>query len=312
MDAEIARIAENQFGNFTLAQARVVGFSHDEMQWRLETGRWHRKHDVVLRIAGAPYTWKAALLAGCWAGGSRGVASHRSAAALWGFAGGRTDIVEITCPRWRRARHDRLVVHESKALSPSYITEVDGIPVTTPELTLLMLGTFASPLVVEMGLDKAMNNGLLTFESTQAVLDRVGRRGRNGAGVLRTILRERDPDRAPSESEMETLMLKVLRDNGLPAPVPQYKIYDGDRFIARVDAAYVGPKIAIEYESNQEHAGKLAVARDNPRRNALVTINWRPLGATHLDVRTGGAELTASILRCVDGDRRLLASPAGV
>ena len=47
---------------------------------------------------------------------ARAVASHRSAAALWELPGARRDIVEITCPRWRRAQHDGLVVHESLAL----------------------------------------------------------------------------------------------------------------------------------------------------------------------------------------------------
>ena len=33
------------------------------------------------------------------------------------------DLVEITCPRWRRARHDGLIAHETKALSP---IDLDG------------------------------------------------------------------------------------------------------------------------------------------------------------------------------------------
>ena len=308
LDREIARIAGPQFGNFTYDQALALGMSPDELRWRVKTGRLDHPYGRLYRIAGTPLSWRSELLTACFAGGAHAVASHRSAAALWGFAGGRTDLVEITCPRWRRAKHDGLVVHESKAMQPGTFTDVDGIPVTTPEVTLLMLGALVSPLVVEMALDKGLNKGLVTFDSTQVVVDRMGRRGRNGAGVLRTILQARDPNRAPSESEMETLLLKVLRDNGLPAPVPQYEVYDGDRFVARVDAAYVDAQIAIEYESVQEHAGRRGLERDNPRRNALVAINWKPLGATHADVRNGGGALTASILRCVGGDLRLLAS----
>jgi hypothetical protein len=227
---------------------------------------------------------------------------------LWGFAGGHTDLSEITCPRWRRSKHDDLVVHESKALSPDCITEIDGIPVTTPALTLLMLGAVCSPLVVERSLDIGIRRGIVTDESVRDLLRRTGRQGRDGVGVLRSIMRSRDPERAPSESEMELLLLKILRANGLPDPVPQHSIFDGRRFVARVDFAYVDAKIAIEYESFQEHANRLGLERDNPRRNALLAVDWRPMGATYADIRAGGSSLCAEIRRSVHGDLSLLAS----
>jgi len=221
--------------------------------------------------------------------------SHRSAAALWGFAGGRTDIVEITCPRWRRARYDGLHVHESGALSASDITSIDGIPVTCPALTLLMLGAVCRPLVVEQALDNALRRGLVTDESVRALLRRAGRQGRNGSGVLRAILRERDPDRAPCESEKETELYALLRDHGLPLPVPQHEIFHNGHFIARPDFAYVEARLSLEYQSYQEHTGKLALDRDTARRNALVKINWTELGITHVEIRNGGHVICSQI-----------------
>jgi hypothetical protein len=48
---------------------------------------------------------------------------------------------------------------------------------------------------------------------------------------------------------METLLARALRQNGLPAPVPQFEIFDQGRFVARVDFAYPDERIVIEYDS---------------------------------------------------------------
>ncbi len=94
---------------------------------------------------------------------------------------------------------------------------------------------------------------------------------------------------------METRLLQMLRQNGLPDPVPQYEIYLGTRFVARVDFAYPDWRVAIEYESYQEHTGKAALIRDNPRRNAIISAQWKPIGVTPEDVRTGGQRVCAEI-----------------
>jgi very-short-patch-repair endonuclease len=94
---------------------------------------------------------------------------------------------------------------------------------------------------------------------------------------------------------METRVLQMLRRNGLPRPVRQHEIYDGTRFVARVDFAYPQRKIVLEYESYEHHAGKLALDRDNPRRNALIALGWKPFGITAEDIRTGGALLCTKI-----------------
>ncbi len=296
LDEELARIAAGQHAIFTGRHARLVGLSERQIEHRIETGQWKRLLNYAYQVAGAPATWKGNLLAACWAGGFRAVASHRSAAALYELAGGRQEVAEITCPRWRRARHPGVEVHETKALDPIDIMVVDGIPATTPERTLFDLGAVCSPLVVRMAFDKARRVGLVTFESTELALRRLARRGRPGSRMLRAVLASRDPAQAPSESEMETLMLDVIERHGFPAPIPQYEIYDSTgRFVARCDAAYPHARIAIEYQSYQEHAGPEPLVRDNRRRNALRAIEWETIEATAPDLRDGGQLFCAAL-----------------
>jgi predicted transcriptional regulator of viral defense system len=296
-DHVLAKIAEEHHGVFATPHVRAAGLTKTDSDSRVAARRWIVIHRGVYRLAGAPLSWRGTLLAACWAGGSRAAASHRSAAKLWGLPGGREDLVEIICPRWRRARHEDLNVHETIALGHLDLTELDKIPVTTAERTLLDLGAACSPRTVEMAFENALRRDLVSTESLRGLLRRLGRQGRNGAGVLRSILDERDPARAPTESEMETRLLQVLKAHGLPTPVPQYEIRDGlGHFIARVDLAFVDWRVALEYESIQEHTGKAALLRDNPRRRRIMGVGWKPIGVTVEDVRDGGFRLCAEIL----------------
>jgi predicted transcriptional regulator of viral defense system len=294
-DDLLLAFAEEHHAVFRGAHARLCGLSKRQIAGRIELGLWRRLYDDVYVAAGAPLTWKGALLAACWAGGFRGAASHRSAAALWNLPSGRRSIVEITCPRWRRARHKGLVVHETKALDGVDIAEVEGIPVTTPERTLLDLGAVCRTSVVEMALDKAENRGLVTRASLRTTLDRLARSGRNGAGTLRRLLERHDQRRRPPESEMETMLIQCLRRNGWPEPVPQHVIRQAGAFVARADAAYPQWRIAIEYESDEHHGGHIARYRDNERRLRVIAAGWFPVEAMLPDLRNGGAKLCAAL-----------------
>jgi predicted transcriptional regulator of viral defense system len=287
-DRLISRFAETHHGIVATEHTRLCGLDEYEREHRMATGQLIELYENVYRVAGVPLSWKGKLLAACWAGGFRAVASHRSAAALYGLAGGRQNPAEITCPRWLRARHSGLIVHETKALDACDIRVVDGIPVTTPERTLLDLAAVCGLVTVRMAYDKARRVDLVTRRSVERMLDRLARRGRRGVRRLRDVLASRDPHLAAPESEMETLMLEVIEQHGLPAPIPQYEIRANGRFIARVDAAYPEHRIAIEYQSTQEHAGYDPLVRDSARRNRLYTIGWRVVDVTHPELKSGG------------------------
>jgi hypothetical protein len=288
LDQRLAVFAEQNHGVFTTVHAQSLGMSPQTIKTRLESSRWVCLHESVYRIGGAPLTWKGRLLAACWAGGFRAVASHRSAAALYGLAGGRQDIAEITCPRWLRARHDGLVVHETKAPEPWDIHIVDGIPATSPERTLFDLGAVKGITTVMMGFDKARRIGLVSYRSTERTLFRLARPGRPGSRILRFVLDQRSPSLSPPESEMETLTLEAIRRHGLPPPIPQYVITANGRFLARPDLAYPDDKLAIEYQSIEWHADHDALIRDSARRNRLYAIGWSVVDVTKPELAAGG------------------------
>jgi hypothetical protein len=76
---------------------------------------------------------------------------------------------------------------------------------------------------------------------------------------------------------------------------PQYEIRHRGVFVARVDAAYPQWRIAVEYESDAHHSGRLASERDNDRRLQIIAAGWLPVEATLPDVRNGGTRLSAAL-----------------
>src|SRR5262245_22379668 len=235
LDLAVAELAVERYGVFDLAALCGLGVTRGEINRRLASRRWVRLYRGVFMLAGVPRTWRGDLFAACLAAGPDAVASHRSAAELWGLPGRRGDFVEIMCPRWRRGQEVGPVVHESKAVDPGDRTVINSIPVTSAGFTLLTLGAVCAPVIVEMALDVALLQEVVSYTSLRELLKRVGRRGRNGSGVLRGLVEERSQDHAIPESPMETRLLRLLRDLGFPAPVPQYEVWHNGRFYGRLD-----------------------------------------------------------------------------
>jgi hypothetical protein len=290
LDHKLAELAAAQHGLFTAEQATSIGMTRCQLDRRKRSGRWVVLHPGVYRIAGVPESWRRDLLAACWAGRGLCVASHRSAAALWELPGGSSDLCEITCHRWFRARPPGLVVHETNLLRDEDMTTTDGIPVTSVEQTLLGLAAVVRPSVVEMAIDRALRARLTTSSALDSFLTRKKKQGRNGVAVLGDLLSVRDPLAGIPESAMETRMKQLLRRHGFPTPRFQHEICHHGRFVARVDAAYPELRIALEYDSYEHHTGRLAIVRDNDRRNLLTRIDWRSVTFTAADLANDGGE----------------------
>jgi very-short-patch-repair endonuclease len=297
-DRRLAEFASARDGVFTTADAREAGLSNAQIHRRSMT-LWPAIHEGVFRMPGAVPTWNSELRAACLAATQPGAVSHRSAAALYGVPGGRADLIEITCRRWNRTQRPGLVVHESTRFAEEDITEVDGIRVVTAERLILELaGLKPFPNYVESVIQAARRKRLITYDSTLATFNRLARRGVRGVKPMRIALERWDPRSRATHSEMETLLIQVLRAHGLPEPVPQFQVLDEfGNFVAQTDAGLPQWKITIEYQSKQEHSDEFQVARDDRRRNQIIAAGYEPLAARYDDLRNGGHVLVDEILR---------------
>jgi hypothetical protein len=183
-------------------------------------------------------------------------------------------------------------------LSAEDMCKRDGIPASAIERTLFDLAGVVRATTLDLAIDNALRRELSDLDALNATHARLARRGRRGTQPFRDALAERSPETALSESERERLLFRMLRRHGFPLPAPQYEILDeAGNLVARPDFAYPDLKIAIEYESFQEHTGKLALVRDSARRNAVVALGWAPIAATAVDLRRGGNQLADALRR---------------
>jgi very-short-patch-repair endonuclease len=135
----------------------------------------------------------------------------------------------------------------------------------------------------------------VTLAELEATIRRLSRRGRPGGPVLRQLVEARIDGRRPTESEMETRLLQAIRKAGLPEPERQYEVWDGGRFVGRVDLAYPEARVAIEYDSNEHHTGRVATRRDRARRHELIAAGWLPIDVGPAELRRGLTGLCAAI-----------------
>jgi hypothetical protein len=138
---------------------------------------------------------------------------------------------------------------------------------------------------------------LITYESMHLTFDRHARRGLRGVPALRVALARWNPESRATDSEMETLLVQILRDHGCPEPTTQFDVLDrAGAFVARVDVAIPEWNIAIDYDSKQEHSDEFQIARDARRRNRMLGAGFAPLVARHRDLLLGGDDLYREII----------------
>ena len=83
-------------------------------------------------------------------------------------------------------------------------------------------------------------------------------------------------------------MRLLLGRSRLPAPVAQFEVVDGDRFLARVDFAWPDRRVAVEYDGLW-HAEPGQFARDRQRLNRLREAGWTVVFVTAADLRDPAA-----------------------
>jgi very-short-patch-repair endonuclease len=256
-DAVVAWVADRQLALITSHQLNIAGVARGAVRRRVEHETLHRMYRGVY-LVGHPIPLPGAReLGAVLACGDRALVSHRSAAALWGFANAPFDCVEITVvDRGCRCR-DRLRVHRVERLDATDHTTKAGIPVTSPARTIIDYAATANATELEHALTEAFARNLADEPRVHAAIDRAP----NHAGVtnVRAILKQPGgPQRTRSGGERK--MLNLIRAAGLPAPAT-------DVLIAGFTADFVWPdqRLIVEVDGYPYHRDRAAFERDHRR-----------------------------------------------
>lgn len=157
------------------------------------------------------------------------------------------------------------------------MTELRGLPITTPARTILDLSTDLRPRELEAALDRAELLRLLSFDDLHELLARYPRRA--GTRSLKAQL-ERYRGPIDARSELERLVYKLCRDHGLPRPLVNTVIEGKVR-----DLYWPECRLVVEVDGYAWHRSPSALNDDRERDVELTLAGYRVLRFTYEQVR---------------------------
>lgn len=274
----IHEFSQTQLGLVTRAQAIEAGLSASSIERRIASGELEKVRRSVYRVRGGPAsTPQQRVLAVCLALGRDTVASHRTAAWLWQLDGFLSEphTLEVTTAHGASVEIKGMTVHQRRHGLPEGYVCAQGVPATTLERTLLDL----APVVTDAQLERALDSaGRKKFGFVQEVAELLGMlkpKGREGIERLNALVELRRGD-GPTDSGLETDVLRMVRTAGIETPFLQYPIFKSpERPLCHADFAWPRLMIALFADSNY-HLGMRA-RLDAVQRLELTKMGWRPL-----------------------------------
>jgi hypothetical protein len=222
------------------------------------------------------------------------MASHRSGLWLWGTRRQPPACPEIVVPRDSSPELEGVIVHRCRDLSRTTHNLRLGIPVTNPLRCLVDAGAVLPEEEVKEALLTATGARLLTVLGAKAELDRVGRPGRQGAGVLRKILTEVGVEGSRAPSVLEAKMRALLERLDLPEE-PVCELIAGEHGEYRLDFPFPRVMLCVEVDGWEVHSSDEARHHDLVRQNRLSALGWAFLRYTWFDVVRRPAQVAAEI-----------------
>lgn len=260
----------------TRGQLLDLGFSRSAIEHRLRSGRLFPAAQGVYLVGWDRLTderrWTVAVLQ-C---GSKACLSHRSAAALWGLGVERPGRIDVTVRRRCQLRRPGIRVHSRWALARNRVTEKLGIPVTTPDQTLVDLANELPTARLERAVNDADKLELIDPDELREACDEHA--GEPGVRHLRTLL-DRHAFRL-SDSELERLFRPIAAAAGVPVELTKHFVNGFE-----VDFFWPSLQLVVETDGFRYHRTPAAQTRDALRDNAHAAAGLTRLRFTHWQVR---------------------------
>jgi Transcriptional regulator, AbiEi antitoxin len=249
--AQIARLADRQFGHITRQQLLDLGVPPRTITRWVDTGRLIRVHNGVYALGHAQHSPHARAMAAVLACGPDAVLSHDSAAALWGV---RTwpSSPEVSGPHHRRRKGIRS--HATLTLTGQDIRRHRNIRVTSPSRTILDIQSRLS----DKQLTRAVNELRLHKHLGATELGRLLQRSPRIATLI-------DPTQNPTRSGKEDDFVAFCRRHDLPIPRTNVVLFGHER-----DAVFEDERVIVEIDTWDTHNSYKSFQSDRKRDNVAA------------------------------------------
>lgn len=259
-DQPLAGLAERQHGVVSIRQLEALGYRRPAIARATRSGRLHRIHRGVYAVGHANLTWEGRCLAAVLACAPNAVASHLSAAWLWGLLATRPGTFHVTASTRRHSKAN-LRLHYAP-LSDEDRATCDGIPVTSVARALLDYAAMTTDGQLERALERCEERDLFDLRAVEALLERAG--NHPGAGRLRRALTIYRDDPSFTRSTLERRFRELVRRAGLPMPAANFWVGEYE-----VDAYWPAERFGVELDVYETHGTRAAFERDRVRQETL-------------------------------------------
>lgn len=273
-------------GPFATAQAARVGVSTSA----LRSGPWRHVFRNVWVHVDVEDTREVRLAAVRLVLGRYAFVCGLTAAWLYGIEARdkRWDLVWVGCPTGRRLRTRSGCYTREVTVEASDLDLRDGVVLTTAVRTVYDCARWLSPVEGLVVADALAHAGLVTADEISAY--RVTHSAIRGVRRVDNVLAALEP---LSESPMETRLRYLLVSRGLPRPVAQHVLRNpAGGFVARLDLAYIGARVAIEYDGAWHWEARRA---DDRRRDAVRALGWTVIVVSATDLQGDSERVVGQI-----------------
>jgi very-short-patch-repair endonuclease len=294
----VSELAERQHGVVHHPQLIGLGASSSAVgRWAAE-GRLHVVHHGVYAVGHRQLPPWGPAMAGVLAAGEEALASHTTAAALWGIRRSSSGLVRVLVPMARGVRTRRgLVVHHSRTLVAEDRAARHGIPVTSVARTLSDLGALLPAPAVRRAFASAEREGLLDMQELGALLER--QRGGRGPRRLREVVRCHDPRWAQTRSGLELAALDLLAAHQLRDP--EVDVWIDQRFHA--DLLWRREHVILEVDGRHWHTSAGDRRHDAWRARELRRLGFTVLRASEEAIEQRPSAVAARVQRALERAR---------
>jgi hypothetical protein len=225
--------------------------------------------------------------------GPGAVLSHFSAGHLWGICGsyGPIEVLRQSGGFWDDG-HQGVRLHQTRRLEPWELTVERGIPVATMERVLLDLAGRVDAKRLERVFVQAYKREGFSWARLGRILRRT--RGRRGAGKLRRIAVEIDPEALETKSVSEVDFLALCREANLPTPAVNVLI-EGHL----VDFLWSEQKVVVETDSWSHHGDRPTFEKDRQTDVDLIADGYEVHRATYKMLERNPRPLLNNIRRAL-------------